>query len=286
MRLRRLPSHPEELGPAPRVAPADGSARSFQVRRRVRHAIRSAPTLTGAEVGVASQNGEDGVLQEIFRRIGARDRYFVEFGVGEGEEGNCVLLADHYGWTGLFMEADPVACSRLDSKYHAVRRVLTREARVTAENIEQLLREAGVPPVFDLLSIDTDGNDFWIWEAIETFEPRVVVIEYNANLALDEPLVMPRDDTHEWDGTDYFGASLAAYGALAANKSYDLIHTERTGTNAFFITRGEAEAFAELGPPRTFEANYFRRGVRLPRDPKDRPFLELTTRRLVRPRRP
>jgi hypothetical protein len=76
-------------------------------------------------------------------------------------------------------------------------------------NVEELFRQAGVPERIDVLSIDIYGNDFWVWEAIEHHEPRVVVIEYNANLALDSRLVMPRDDAHARDPTDYFGASLA-----------------------------------------------------------------------------
>lgn len=267
-----------ELRPAPRVT-GNAALVTKLLRRRLIQRIRQPRGLTGAELGVCSQNGEDGVIHEIFRRIGAQARYFVEFGVGEGEQGNCVLLADRYRWRGLFMEADPAAYSALEAKYESTDGVATSHARVTADNIDLLLTQARVPQVFDLLSIDTDGNDYWIWRAIQAFRPRVVVVEYNGNLPLDRQLVMPRDDGHAWDGTDYFGASLAAYRILATSKSYRLVHTDRTGTNAFFVNQQEADPFEQ--PPQLYAANYFRRGIRLPRDPQRRPFLDLETGLLV-----
>ena len=129
-----------------------------------------------------------------------------------------MLLADHYGWNGLFIESAAEDYSRLERKYRSNPRITTLRALVTPTTIEPLLRDAGVPPGFDLLSIDIDGNDFWVWQAMRSFKPRVVVIEYNANLALESQVVMPHDDRHAWDGTDYFGASLGAYRRLASEK--------------------------------------------------------------------
>jgi len=157
---------------------------------------------------------------------------FVEFGVGGGEQGNCVLLADWGGWAGLFIESSVPDYSRLSLKYRRNPLVRTRHAVVEAGNVEALFTEERVPAAFDVLSIDIDGNDFWVWEAITAFRPRIVVIEYNANLALDSELVMPRDDRHQWDGTDYFGASLGAYRKLGQTKGYELVHTE-LGSCAF-----------------------------------------------------
>jgi hypothetical protein len=257
-----------------------GPVSSWHLRRLVRRHSQQqlrGESLTNAEAGVFSQNGEDGVIQELLRRIGVRTPYFVEFGAGRGEQANCVLLADHYGWNGLFIEADAEQYAELKLKYQSQIRVQTMRARVTADNIETLLREADVPREFDLLSIDTDGNDFWIWQAIRSFNPRVIVIEYNGNLDLDEQLVMPQDDGHQWDGTDYFGASLGAYRTLAAEKGYKLVHTERTGTNAFFVPDCEMSALADLAAASPSPANYFCRGLRLPSDPGERPFVDLVT---------
>jgi hypothetical protein len=221
------------------------------------------------------------VIQELVRRVGVGSGSFVEFGVGGGEQGNCVLLADHYRWSGLFIESAAEEHSRLERKYRSNRRITTLRAVVTPTTIETLLRDAGVSTRFDVLSIDIDGNDFWVWQAIRAFKPRVVVIEYNANLALESEVVMPHDDGHAWDGTDYFGASLGAYRRLASEKGYELVHTDRTGTNAFFVSRDEHNAISTFGEPPAHTADYFGRGIRMPRDPDRRPFRDLASGELV-----
>jgi hypothetical protein len=173
------------------------------------------------------------------------------------------------------IEADEDASEALAAKYAGNRRVTTRGAAVTAENVEQIFESAGAPRQFDLLSIDIDGNDFWVWQSIAAYVPRVVAIEYNANLPLDATLVMPRDDGHTWDGTDYFGASLGAYEDLATEKGYRLIHTDSTGVNAFFVLRSEA---SRLPPPDAVlrhRANYLGGSIRLERDPARRPFRDI-----------
>jgi hypothetical protein len=260
-----------------------GRAAGLRLRLTVRRAGSSTRgnSLTDYELGVLSQNGEDGVLQEVLRRIGSRSRYFVEFGASRGEQANCVLLADYYRWHGLFIESSSDDYAALESKYRGNRRVMTRHELVTADNIQALLRDAGVPEVFDVLSIDIDGNDFWVWRAAHSFTARVVVVEYNGNLAMDDQLVMPRDDEHRWDGSDYFGASLGAYRELAAKKGYELVHTDSTGVNAFFVLREEAAAFSALGRAVARAPNYLGRGLRLPRDPRGRAFHDLATGKLA-----
>jgi hypothetical protein len=239
------------------------------------------PTLTSCELSVCSQNGEDGVLAALLRAIGTQSGFFVEFGVGGGEQGNCVFLADWAGWAGLFIESSVPDYSRLSLKYRRNPLVRARHAVVGAGNVEALFTEERVPAAFDVLSIDIDGNDFWVWEAITAFRPRIVVIEYNANLALDSELVMPRDDRHQWDGTDYFGASLGAYRKLGQTKGYELVHTDSTGVNAFFVRREEASAVPPGAAVPGHGANYLGQGLGMPQDPLGRPFHELGSGELV-----
>ena len=111
------------------------------------------------ELRCFSQNGEDGVLAEILARIDVAHRFFVEFGIQDGTEGNCVLLADVEGWSGLFIEANPDDHKRLATKYAATPAVSTINAYVSPENIETILRDATTPPDLDVLSIDIDGQD-------------------------------------------------------------------------------------------------------------------------------
>jgi hypothetical protein len=230
-----------------------------------------------------SQNGEDGVIAEILRRIGTRHRFFVEFGAENGAEGNCAILAEA-GWTGLFMEADLAKFAALRAAWRHRPQVRTRRVSVEPDTIERLFAEAGVPPDPDVVSIDVDSIDWHLWQALRRYEPRLVVIEYNAGLPLESRLVQPLELAGTWDGTDWFGASLGAFEALAESKGYALVHTETRGVNAFFVRRdllpgtdlpsGDAVA--------RHRANYFGAGQGHPRDPQNRPWLELDSGGLVR----
>jgi hypothetical protein len=202
---------------------------------------------------VYSQNGEDGVLEAIFAAIGTTNRYFVEFGCGDTMECNCRRLLEQ-GWRGLFMD-------------RAGTPPLVQREHVSAENINGLLAKNEVPQVFDLLSIDIDGNDYWVWQAI-TWRPRVVVIEYNAHVAGDRTAIA-YDPAFEWTGTDYFGASLRALAELAEEKGYRLVYCERCGVDAFFIA---ADALPPGFAPAAVETlyrppNYGNQGRRHPPDP-------------------
>ncbi len=243
--------------------------------------------LTPWELRAFSQNGEDGVLAEILRRIGAPARYFVEFGVEEGREGNCVFLADVGGWHGLFMEGDSQRYAELERKYARSDRVRTRHEMVTPDNVQTLFEQASVPDEPDVLAIDVDGADYWIWEAIADYRPRVVVIEYNSALDPGRAVVQPREQG-PWDGTDFFGASLGAIRRLGEHKGYRLVHTELSGVNAFLVRADLAEGRfpAPDAIPLRGSPNYFQTGYRHPADPHDRLYLDLDTGKLVSGRTP
>jgi glycosyltransferase involved in cell wall biosynthesis len=238
--------------------------------------------LSGFELCVFSQNGEDGVLAEILRRTGVSSRFFVEFGVESGRQGNCVYLADVAGWCGLFFEAEDASFCSLERKYAAEDRVQTVQSRVTGENVERLFREAEVPREPDVLSIDVDGQDYWVWEAIDSYRPRVVVIEYNSALDPRRQLVQPNEPERSWDGTEYFGASLGALRALGASKGYRLVHTDLAGVNAFFVRSDLAgNAFAQDRDVAVRgEPNYFQSGHHHPTAPTRTRYLDLDTGKL------
>lgn len=170
-----------------------------------------------------SQFGEDGIIGAIFQRVGATDKFCVEFGVGNGTECNTAYLVRKRGWSTLWMDA-----------LEGASEVIKRE-NITAENINQLFIKHNVPRTFDLLSIDVDYNTYWVWKAIEGFSPRVVVVEYNAFLPLTESLAVPYDPHGIWDGTTYYGASLLALTKLATEKGYTLVACDNSGNDAFFV---------------------------------------------------
>lgn len=190
--------------------------------------------LTRYEMSVFSQNGEDGVLVEILNRIGAVSHYFVEFGIQDGTEGNCVLLADVLGWSGLFIEVDPDLHALVSSKYAGTGVSVVLDL-VTADRFCEILTAAGVPEEPDVLSIDIDGNDVYVWDALAGFRPRVVVVEYNSGIAALGPMAQPHDPARTWDGGSAWGTTLAGLDLVAARQGYRLAHTELTGTNAFYV---------------------------------------------------
>jgi hypothetical protein len=185
-----------------------------------------------------SQNGEDGILAEIFRRIGTTGKTFVECGAADGFENNTVLLLRYAGWNGLWIDGDPALCARARGHFReeiAAGRLKVREAFITAENIESLLREAGTPTEPDLLSIDIDRNDYYVWRAVTHYRPRVVACEYNGLLPPAIDWVVPYDGAAWWDRTTRYGASLKALERLAGEKGYRLVGCGINGVNAFFV---------------------------------------------------
>ncbi len=193
--------------------------------------------LRAFERQVYSQNGEDGIIQEILYRIGTSRGFFLEFGVESGIECNCARLALEEHWDGVFIESDETHFKELRNRYRDFKGVQCVNACVTSLNIETLLEANHVPPDFDLLSIDIDGNDYWVWSAITRWHPRIVVIEYNAALPPTQKRVMQENINHRWDGTSYYGASLASLAALGREKGYELVATNSRGVNAFFVTQ-------------------------------------------------
>lgn len=229
-------------------------------RRHVAGLDVPAHDLTPFELSVLSQNGEDGVLAELLRRIGPGAREFVEFGIETGIEGTCVALADVLGWSGLFMEGDELKAGLLAWKYRDAPRVRTAHARITAENVDSLFAEHGVSAEPDVVSIDIDGNDLWVWSALTHARPRIVVIEYNAALDHARPMVQPYDPDWSWGATDWFGASLAALDVVAEQKGYRLVHTDLAGVNAFYLREDLLHHVADLADAPRRSVNYDGRG--------------------------
>jgi len=181
-----------------------------------------------------SQNDEDGILHYLFSVLppSPQGPFFVEFGIGpkwqstveeSGLEGNCRLLRET-GWRGLFLDSNSYP------QEYAV-----QQEHIDALNINSILRKYWVPENVDVISIDVDGQDFWIWSNLVS-RPAVTVIEYNASLEASESKVIPFDVSFRWDGTKWYGASLRALDNLGKTKGYTLVYAN--GVNAFFV-RGD-----------------------------------------------
>lgn len=186
---------------------------------------------------VYSQNDEDGIISEIFDRIGATNKRFIEFGVQNGLESNSHYLL-HKGWNGLWIEGDSDFCKEINDKFRPViktGRLTVVNEFITKDNINQLFVNGGVQGEIDLLSVDIDGNDYHVWKAINAVSPRVVIIEYNAKFPPECEWCMAYNEFHMWDGSDRHGASLKSLELLGNEKGYHLVGTNISGTNAFFV---------------------------------------------------
>jgi hypothetical protein len=184
-----------------------------------------------------SQNEEDGVISEIFARIGTTNKTFIEFGVQDGLECNTHLLL-HMGWKGLWIDGSEESCRAIQAKFRYViesGQLKAVNSFITRENINDIFTENGFSGEIDLLSIDIDGNDYHIFKVINAVNPRVIIVEYNAKFPPSCLWIMPYDAKHVWDSSDKHGASLKAFEELGTKKGYRLVGTERNGVNAFFV---------------------------------------------------
>ena len=186
---------------------------------------------------VYSQADEDGILHEIFRRIGEGQRTFLELGVGNGLENNTLFLLIQ-GWNGIWIEGSDrkAAASKKNLAVQiAEGRLQIEQNFITAPTIDQKIASLTAGRDVDLLSIDLDGNDYYVLDAIRSISPRVIVAEYNSKFPPDVPWIIEYNESHRWDGTDYFGASLKSLELLLTKRGYALVGCNIVGTNAFFV---------------------------------------------------
>ena len=200
--------------------------------------------LADAEFKVFSQFGDDGIIQYLIHSTGAADeaQRFVEFGSSNYVESNTRFLLLNDNWSGLAMDgsASNVGAIRSASWFwkHELEAV---QAFVTRENIDELLQRHAPRGELGLLSIDVDGNDYWIWDAIESVDPRVVVVEYNSLFGPTAAVTIPYepafDRTAAHSSNLYWGASLSALDRVAQRKGYALVGCNSAGNNAYFVRR-------------------------------------------------
>ncbi len=224
--------------------------------------------LSKHEFKIFSQNGEDGILFYIFDNLGTTNRYFVEIGAGTGVECNTANLSVNFGWEGILIDGSKENIDRAKSFYKTRKETKLSSIKpvqsfVTKENINEVLLDNGAKGEIDLLSIDIDGNDYWIWQVIKTIKPRVVVIEYNASLGPNKSLTVEYDQNFEilkkHPSGFYHGASLLALTKLANSKGYILVGCDSNGVNAFFVKREIAQGkFSEVSPQKAFFPNSWR----------------------------
>jgi hypothetical protein len=210
------------------------------------------PALEDTEFRAFSQNGEDGILLYVFSLIGMGRKRCVEICAGDGIECNSANLIVNHGWTGLLFDGDAHLIERGRTYYSRLADTAQFPPKlvnswITRNNVNELIKANGFGGPVDMLSLDLDGVDYWIWEAIEVVHPRVVIAEVQCIWGLERAVTVPYSDTFKAPEIDrfqiYSGASLPAFVKLGRRKGYRLVGVERLGYNAVFLADGVGEGW-------------------------------------------
>jgi hypothetical protein len=191
------------------------------------------------EYRVFSQHREDGIIANIIDIAGIESRTCVEFGFGPIQN-NCLNLVINHAFRGLFMDARSDNAAQLDSYFRDNQNPSSAiSIFLDVQNINPAIRENGFNGRTGVLSIDVDGNDYWLWDAIDVISPDLVVVEYNASFGKFRAITVPYDPLfaryEKHDSGLYHGASLKALEFLGMKKGYALLGCDLSGVNAFFI---------------------------------------------------
>ncbi len=219
--------------------------------------------LSDAEFKVFSQWGEDGIIQYLISRIAIENKVFVEFGVQDYSESNTRFLLVNNNWTGLVIDASSTFIKHIHSQEYYWKYDLTAVCDfVTVDNINDLIRNAGIAGSIGLLSIDIDGNDYWIWNTISVISPQIVIVEYNSSFGNQHAVTIPyRSDFSRAKAHFsqlYWGASLPAFCDLANQKGYIYVGSNSAGSNAFFVRKDAADSVKECSIHKNFVQSKFR----------------------------
>jgi hypothetical protein len=220
------------------------------------------------ELSVFSQNGEDGILDYIFEKIGTKNKKFVEIGFGHTEN-NSLYMISRRNFSGLLIDGgkwNVTAFNNFNKKKLKTENIAL-EAWIDKKNINNIISSHIPDQEIEYLSIDIDGNDYWFWDSITCVNPRVVIMEYNASFGLDS-ITVPYNDS--FDVTDfahepkfscwYHGASLSALSKLGEKKGYILLGTEKKGVNCFFLRKDIADSLGiEHQNPKSVFTEHFKR---------------------------
>ncbi len=194
------------------------------------------------EFKVFSQWGEDGILQFLVNHLEIRHHTFIEFGVEDFSESNCRLLLMKDYWQGFVIDGSDRHMARLKSSYFYWQHHLSCKASfITRENVASLLDESGFDKELGILSVDIDGVDYHVLEALDQWRPAILIVEYNDAFGHGRPVTVPYDPgfvrLQKHPSNQYWGANLPAFCHLAGRRGYALAGTNGAASNAFFVRR-------------------------------------------------
>jgi hypothetical protein len=226
-------------------------------------ASAAAGDFVAAEFKVSSQWGEDGIIEHLVQNVPIDRKIFVEFGVQDYREANTRFLLMNRNWSGLVMDGSPtnIAVIKQDPIYWRYN-LKAASAFVTRENINDAIREQGIAGDIGLLSVDIDGNDYFVWDAIDCISSRIVVAEYNSLFGADAAVSVPYNPnffrTKAHYSNLYWGCSLSALAHVGDKKGYELVGCNTAGNNAFFVRRDVLGSLPTVDPGNSFQRAQFR----------------------------
>ena len=216
------------------------------------------------EFQVFSQWGEDGIISYLVNNLDIENNFFIEFGVGNYLESNTRFLLKKFNWSGLIIDSSQKNINYIKKdKIYWQHNINALCEFVSRENINKIFLENVSQKNIGLLSIDIDGNDYWVWKAITTIDPSIVVIEYNSILGSSKNYTVPYSKNFERNRAHYsnlyYGASLPALVKLGKEKGYALVTCNSAGNNAFFVKKNLLnDKVKELSIKEAFQERKFR----------------------------
>ena len=229
---------------------------------------KPAQPISDTEFQVFSQWGEDGIIQKLVQHVPMKHKTFIEFGVENFVEANCRFLMINNHWRGYVLDGSQEHIARI-RKADWLSRYELRAAceMITRENVNGVLQASGFDEDLGLLSIDVDGVDYWLFDALTAYKPRILIVEYNSLFGATRKISVPYDPSFTRRNTHYselyFGASLAAWNHLADARGYALVGAESAGVNAFFVRK---DVLGSQLRPVAVDAAYVASNVRQSRD--------------------
>ncbi|MDA8100065.1 MAG: hypothetical protein M0042_10595 [Nitrospiraceae bacterium] len=247
----------------------NGMSRKLQLiqeslgRIESRQIVMNARSADEAEFKVYSQWGEDGIIQYLIANVPIERKLFVEFGVENYRESNTRFLLINNYWAGLVIDgsAENIQDIRNDMVYWGYN-LKADHAFITRDNINELITRNGLKGDIGILSVDIDGNDYWVWEAITSVNPRIVICEYNSLFGPRAKVSTPYDPAFVRDRAHYskvyYGASISALHDLANRKGYSLVAGNSAGNNVFFVRNDLLGNLKAVAPEKCYRRSCFR----------------------------
>jgi hypothetical protein len=221
------------------------------------------------EFQVFSQFGDDGIIQYLIHAVDIPHKTFIEFGVENYTESNTRFLLINNNWSGLVIDGDSSSVEYIKrdpiSVMHDLHAV---HSFITKQNINELIQsflDKGYNREVGILSVDIDGNDYWIWDEINVINPCIVIVEYNSVFGKENAWTIPyKADFYrrnEHFSFQYWGASLKAFDILAKKKGYSLVGCNSAGNNAYFVRDDKINGLKKLSVNEAYVLSKFREDV-------------------------